>query len=30
MDNNINNVSGRMATSYSDPAPIQFNMGTGY
>ena len=29
MDNNINNVSGRMATSYSDPAPVQFNMGTG-
>ena len=29
MDNNINNVSGRMATSNSDPAPIQYNMGTG-
>ena len=29
MNYNINNVSGKMATSNSSPSPVAFNMGIG-
>ena len=29
MNFNINNVSGKMANSYSNPSPVAFNMGNG-